>query len=482
MKSCKVYTPAGLAEAMTRALGNESGLRWLEPSFGRAAFVKQISKVGVTPDNIVAIDLDTRSSSSDKLATALRGSEFLAWAETQQPSFDRIIGNPPYIAIERLRGDLRDKAAAIKYGSIKPLGLNGNLWAAFLIGALKLLRPQGNLSFVLPAAWGYADYAEELRGKLPTYFRKFVIHRSRAPLFETVLDGCYVIQGFGFGEPNRVKSSHFFKEPSDLIAALQTQTQPPLRSSKAKKLSPTQSTVKAETLFQVRLGAVTGDAKYFLLSEKRRQELGLPLSSVVPVVTRAKHLRVPEIDKKVWQQIRDQGDRAYLFKPSEESLNSDAVQRYLRLPYLQGGCNRKAGWVLRRAPWYNVNVPTELHAFMSGVSSFGPWISHNGMKKLLATNTLYVIRFAEAMQTRDQRAACSLALLTSFVREQVRNRTRTYAGGMMKLEPSDIMSLLLPTKQDSSGAHDAHRNATELLLQGSAKQSADLADEWFATD
>ena len=51
--------------------------------------------------------------------------------------------------------------------------------------------------------------------------------------------------------------------------------------------------------------------------------LGLPESCLIPVVTRARHLTAPSIPKSVWNQIRDSGDRAYLFSPQGNFLHGE---------------------------------------------------------------------------------------------------------------------------------------------------------------
>jgi adenine-specific DNA-methyltransferase len=441
MNSCRVYTPPPLASAMTRALCHQQGNLWLEPSFGRGAFVDEIAALGVERKSVVGVDLDRRKSKSDLKCLPIRGTDFLSWSIEESTRFDRIVGNPPFIAIERLREPLRGRAAETRWGSLKSLGLNGNLWASFLMATLRVLNEGGHLSLVLPAAWGYADYAADLRLKLPSLFREFVCHRSKQPLFDSVQDGCYVIQCFGFGEKNRITSSHVYERGEDLIKGLRPPVRPSAPAIRTCDKAPSEKVCKAGDLFQVRLGAVTGDANYFLLSEARRRELGLPESCLIPVVTRARHLTAPSIRKSVWNQIRDSGDRAYLFSPQGTNLSHESVNAYLRLIHEKGGCNRAAGWVKKRTPWYSVDVPNHFDGFMSGVNTNGAWIALNAMEELAATNTLYGIRFDTKLKSRDAKAACSLSLLTSYSRSQLAARTRNYAAGMRKLEPSDITGI-----------------------------------------
>src|SRR5581483_8074391 len=124
----------------------------------------------------------------------------------------------------------------------------------------------------------------------PGLFKEFVCHRSKQALFASVQEGCYVVQCFGFGERNRIVSSHTYECSEDLIQGLRPPVRPSPPAIRTCEKPPSQKVSKAGALFNVRLGAVTGDSNFFLLSEVRRKELGLPENCVTPVVTRARHL------------------------------------------------------------------------------------------------------------------------------------------------------------------------------------------------
>ena len=249
---------------------------------------------------------------------------------------------------------------------------------------------------------------------------------------------------------------------------------------KVREQSPSEAIRKAGELFQIRLGAVTGDANYFLMSEQKRQELGLPDTCLIPVVTRARHLTTSTIRKKNWDEIKDSGDRAYLFSPQGECVRNPSVKAYLRLHHKHGGCDRTAGWVKKRTPWYSVGLPNGRNGFMSGANTNGPWIALNAMERLAATNTLYVVSFSKMIKCPNARAACSLSLLTTYSRSQLVARTRNYAAGMRKLEPSDITGISLPITEDVEGAVEAYKAAVELFVGGDPKAAVAMADEWFA--
>jgi adenine-specific DNA-methyltransferase len=478
--SCKVYTPVDLASALVSGVGVEDSKHWLEPSFGRGAFLKALSSFGVRRDHIVAVDVDRHPSELDDLGTALRGTEFLGWALHHQFKFDRIVGNPPYVAIERVNSRLQALAASLSWEELKGVGFNGNLWAAFIIACLRLLQPHANMSFVLPAAWDYADYAEQLRNKLPFLFSRFVVHRCRETLFSGVQDGCVVIQALDFGGRGSgiVRFEH--KSAADLrIAVSDTSGTDRHVFNVAENVGAYGPHVPARSIFNIRLGGVTGDASFFLLRDSKRKRLGIPTRACIPALSRAKHLRSAFADRSTWTSLMTKDERVWLFRPTVKQAKSGPIKNYLRLDKKKGGCDRNADWVNRRKPWYRVMIPSRIDGFISGTSSFGPWICLNDMPRLAATNTLYVVQFLSAKTSANQRASWCIALLTSGVQAQLKRIARVYAGGMVKFEPSDLLSLSLPIPSTCKGAVVEYRSIIEMLMRGERRGATKAADAWF---
>jgi len=467
---------------MATALGDEPGSVWLEPSFGRGSFLLALSRLGVPRDRVIAVDIDRETCKADNRAITLRGTDFLSWSKLHERAFDRIIGNPPYVALERLPTRIQNTAISMCWGGITSLNLNGNLWAAFLIASLRLLRVRGHLSFVLPAAWDYADYASELREKLPTYFERFAIHRSREPLFPDVQEGCVVVQGFNFGSGSAANRAQRFeyetaKDLEDSLSDVASNREATRR--RVARIVRTTTTVSSECVFQVRLGGVTGDAGFFLLTESKRKKLGISRRACRPVLSKAKHLRSPVVDVKIWKELLDSNERVWLLDPQTRDLKERSVVRYLQTPLGEGGCNRDAGWISRRIPWYRVDMPDPIDGFMSGTASIGPWICLRSMRRLGATNTLYTVRFVDRNLTQDQRASWCISLLTSQVRRQLAKRVRVYAGGMHKYEPSALIGLYLPQPKATHGAESAYRYCLSLFLAGKENAAQRYADEWI---
>ncbi len=483
-ESCTVCTPAPLANALVRALRDEPTSLWLEPCVGGGAFLRALSDLGVKSTQIVAVDLEPTPRTEDALARTTRGIDFLAWSRTSSSTFDKIVANPPYVAIAKLDPVLRQSALAVSTpnGGLVPRG--SNYWYAFLCASLKLLRPGGDLGFVLPAAWDYADYAAALRDSITRSFAHFEIHRSRRPMFDVVQDGCIVIIGRGFSEPSQdvVRCEH---ESGDaLIAALHPSRSilaqgARIAASRPSRAAPPRSgTRRLGDILTIRLGGVTGDARYFLLTESERRKRRLPVKCLRPVVSKARHLVSAELTRPDWEALRASGKRIWLFDPPPSLASHPAVRAYLQLPPSSGGCRRDRYKITNRSPWYRTPLPRRVDGFLSGMTQLGPWICLRAMPRLTATNTLYSLRFRGRV-TQDEKAAWALSLLTSPARRLLEPVGRLYPDGLVKYEPGDLLDLplLVPSKVD--GARAWYLETVEALLSGDVAMARDMADRWF---
>ena len=180
---------------MVDAIYRDRSQRWLEPGSGKGVFIEAMDARGIPRGKIVGVDLDVRSSVADLLGNVTRGVDFLTWSETRSKRFDCVIGNPPYVAINRLPHILRSKASETRDLDGSPIGVKANMWYPFLIQAIRTLRNGGNLAFVLPAACEFANYSESGRSSLTTLFDRVDIIRSRSPLFKDVAEGSVVLIG-----------------------------------------------------------------------------------------------------------------------------------------------------------------------------------------------------------------------------------------------------------------------------------------------
>jgi hypothetical protein len=458
---------------MVNSLAPHRDQLWLDPCIGPGAFVHKLMDSGVPKRNIFGIDIDPCAGPADRWATTLRGIDFFTWTLSFNRRFSKIIANPPYVSVRKLHPKLQDSLQ--KVDSKNPaFSKRSNYWCAFLAVSLRLLEEGGDIAFVLPAAWEYASYAQGLRQEILRSFTTVEIHRSLRPLFAEVQEGCVVLIAKTFqGKPEPSKS-YVHADSTELVKALS------FGSPKERLIVRAQNVDRAKSrafsdIFSIRIGCVTGDASYFLLTEEERRSHGLPLSSVVPVVTRARQLTCAQIGFGDWDRLRGGGERIWLFRPDRVALRSKGVQDYLALGLEQ--CDLASYKLKNRKPWYLVpDVRTDAVGFMSGMTKSGPWLCLKSMRNLAATNTLYVVHEAKRM-TVSERSAWALSLLSSPVRHQFHSIVRRYADGLPKLEPHDVSSLRLPEPQHFPEALDVYKRAIKALLSGQEAVATKLADE-----
>jgi adenine-specific DNA-methyltransferase len=478
--SCVVYTPKKLADAMANVLDPRPREQFLEPCIGSGALVRALARKGVPAKRIRALDLDPAIRDSDRYARVLRGEDFLHWATHTSERFDKIIANPPYLALSRLGVKLRENAQQVRNPfSGETLPLRGNYWHSFLCASVQLLKRDGSLAFLLPAAWDYSNYADLLRKELPTHFECFDIHRSYTPLFKGVQEGSVVLVAQGFRrEHKRFHRGEYF-EVRDLLRSLNSRS-PSEGSAKDCEVVHRHELHfrRLGELIDIPIGAVCGDARYFLLTEIERRAHKLPASACVPVLSRSGHVRSGLISRQLWERLRVRGERVWLFRPDTRHRHQKAVQKYLRLPLEAGGCDRTRFKVRSRTTWYQTHLPTQVDGFITGMSPVGPWISLSRMSGLSATNTLYVVRFKNAT-TLAQRAAIGLSLVSSTARQALARVGRRYPDGLLKFEPGDLKDIPVPVVTRLQGVTKRYQQVVRYLIDGNTSKAEELADEWL---
>jgi adenine-specific DNA-methyltransferase len=459
---------------MVRALGDLRAGTWLEPAHGNGAFVEAISRLGVRNDRIVAVDLDPAPAVADHLATALRGVDFLEWAKDTDQRFDRIVGNPPFISIAQLPLTLQRSACSVVDLNGRPIGKGANLWYAFVLASLALLRKGGCLAFVLPSAAQFANYCAAGREGVAKAFGSLELYRCTKPLFEHVQDGTLVAVARNYGAGPGLVSRRSFETRAGLAQGLSQSGHVSGHKCPSKKVLGDQPQFTLGAVAEIGLGGVTGDASFFLMNETKRASLDLPVSAFSPVVSKAKHLRSAAMTQIDWDDLRASGERIWLFSPSAGSRDHPRVRHYLRLGRLEGGCNRLGYKVSIRDPWYRTPMPSVPDAFLSGMSQHGPWLCINETQRVNATNTLYVVRFRSGNRLDWYRWA--LALLSSEARRQLRRIGRRYPDGLLKYEPGSLAKVDLPRLRMDADHKNLYIKATAALLSGNSRLSREIAD------
>ena len=132
----------------------------------------------------------------------IQGGDFLLEPLTQD--FDFVVGNPPYIRIEQLSPELQSEYRR-RFLTIFD---RADLYVAFIERSLRLLAPQGVLSFVCADRWALNRYGTPLRELVTSGFelRTYIDLHNASPFEADVIayPSIFVIAREKLGKPARV--------------------------------------------------------------------------------------------------------------------------------------------------------------------------------------------------------------------------------------------------------------------------------------
>jgi hypothetical protein len=136
---------------------------------------------------------------------------------------------------------------------------------------------------VLPSAWEFAQYSASIREEVQEAFGDVTVIRCRKPLFPTVQEGTVVVVARRRGETPTTFRHVTTPDLEGTMAALReiARHQIPQGSVMVRRLTTAaEKQMRLGDVVHIRIGAVTGDARYFLLTEQERLALGLPQAAV----------------------------------------------------------------------------------------------------------------------------------------------------------------------------------------------------------
>lgn len=482
------YTPSSLAEAVVDAVVSSSKSRILEPSIGDGAFVKaclrRLWELGAngTDNQIFGTDIDPEAVERVSVKTShavpkvqIREADFLAVEpDPVWSAFDVILGNPPYVRHHRIqKGTVADFRR-------KDLGLSGgsDLWCSFALHSLKFLRPGGTLALILPASFHFAHYARFVRDTLSEHFKTAIAIRLAFKAFRAAgaEERGIVVVCAGFKEG---KSSSWCTDVAWTPEQLHSQLSYFLSDKGGGLVSliarpiPTIPTRLLGEVARISIGFVTGANTIFIISESTRNENSLPLSALLPVLSRAAqtsgirfsaadHLDLVKTNSKVW-----------LFSPSALGERNGPVRKYLAT--VPRDVRRGTLWFRKRPLWYQPLPGPRPDAVLTYMNHAGPRIILlEGAEA--ASNTFHTMVFDRGEDPK----LVALAMLTSSAQLSAERVGRPYGGGVLKLEPSDARRIELPTlTSPPRDVHDIFDRADQLLRMGRADAACELADLLF---
>ncbi|MBA3655727.1 MAG: N-6 DNA methylase [Gemmatimonadaceae bacterium] len=441
----------------------------LEPSCGEAAFLVTAAtrlaalKADGLPGAKQIVGVDVHADSANQATRVMQDAGFQSEISVSdffdvepEARFDAVVGNPPYVRYQDFAGDNRVKGleAALTQG-VRLSGLTSS-WAPFVVHASRFLKPTGRLGLVLPAELLTVNYAAEVRRFLLKRFRSVKLVMFEARVFPEVLEDVVLLlaEGEGPAPHFEVSQAYDLSSLADVEKGDWTWFAPDKGAKWTSALLSTESVKQYNSVStgdgfttlldwgQTSLGSVTGNNKYFTLTQAEVKEWGIhanELRRISPPGSR--HLRGLSFSETSWKELGSNGARCYLFAPSiDRELSEGAAS------YIAHGLNLKVEHAYKcrnRKPWWKVPIKKAPDILLTYMDHVRPRMTTN-LAGVAYLNSLYGIEL-KADYRKVGMDLLPLAAINSLTLLGAEMVGRAYGGGLLKLEPTEADKLPLPS-------------------------------------
>lgn len=500
------FTPPKLASFLCSAAIRSVDDTVLEPSCGEGEFVEaaleRLVSLGGSSDQasnqVQGFELHeaTAHAALQRLGAAgfsprIDTGDFFFVEPVRQ--FDAVVGNPPYIRYQEFVGAQRAKAREDALRAGVRVDALASSWAPFMVHAVQFLKVGGRLALVLPAELLTTNYAAPVRQFLLQSFSDIHVVLFDEPVFPEVQEEVVLLVAEGYQQGasgcvqmQQVRSLLDMGGAEEIPVSVAEGERWPIgrMGSEAHEfldeLVPDMLTT-LDTWGRVKLGAVTGNNRFFSLSDASLEAWGLSQSDVLPLCPPgSRHLRRLTLTSDDLKRLSAQGKATNLFYPSD--LPSEAARSYI-----QWGEQRHVDESYKcriRSPWWHVPGVEVCDIFFTYMNGNGPNLCLNQAAAVHLNSVHGIYLSDEARELgRSFLPIVALSTCTLLSAEIV---GRSYGGGILKLEPREAAKILVPTQKVAAVHADRlaviKDEVEKELVEGNAARATDLVDDVLMGD
>jgi len=459
------FTPRPLARFMARLACEHGAKRILDPAVGAGALLGELpsaTRVHGLDTSPVCVALATATLLGRGFRSpSLRVGDFLAgpsFAPLASPSFDAVLCNPPYVRHHLLPSSEKHRLGR-RYRELFGVSLSSlsTSYVYFLLEALGQLREGGLLVFLTPADFLDTRYGASLKQvlQLHTTVDELLLFNRQELAFQGVL----TTSAITIARKTRPRARHTLMFSEAKLEANEI-TRVTRRERSQVSLSPEQkwshyfgerqrrvaglSRGRPQQLsdyLKIRRGMATGSNEFFVITQHVVDAWGIEPEFLTKVVASARDLPGLVLTRADWNQLRRSGRPCWLLSVGlpREQLHGKKVLDYLAHGEALGVDQRFN--CRSRRPWYrqeNVPAPDVIITYMNrGKPRF---VQNRAGCRVMSVFLNGFLRV---------RSSCLPELLRSLnsdtTAELIQQLGRTYGGGLLKIEPSELASLPMPT-------------------------------------
>ncbi len=450
------YTPNKLIEYMIGYINNRiSPCSILEPSAGDGRFVEYLNKIS---SNITLVEFDQQKivelKKLYKNPIKCECSDFITYSLNKKKKYDLIIGNPPYISKKSIPKEQYESSLNIAEYFGLDKSIVQNLWVSFVLSSIKMLNDKGSIFFVLPFEFLQVQYAEKLRIFLEKKFDTIEIITFEERVFTNIeQDICLVYLSNEDTHKPYIKYKTLISDerPIETFNSVIERNKPLKKWSNCiLDDTETENFMNLASLFpmvsefgEISPGIVTGANSFFILPNKKIDDLKISKSCTIPIITKSSNVssvliyKTSDFDLLISDDVPTQ-------LVNLNGTNIKSFSKHLR-EYLNNGELKdinKGFKCKNRKRWYDVPIIKNGQVCFFKRYHIVPKIIFNEAN-VYTTDISYNIRFNDQFDPKSF-VFCFYNSLTIALCEY---NGRFYGGGVAELVPSEFKQLNIPYKR-----------------------------------
>ncbi len=504
------YTPSPIAEFICSwAIQNDNDLV-LEPSCGDGNFIEaaieRFNKLGVNGDDLygrikgVELIPEEAQKAINRAATfGLNGdtiinNDFFSFISNQEDVvYNSIIGNPPFIRYQNFPPKHRDIAIEMMEElGLKPNKLT-NIWVPFLVICSSLLTKDGRLGMVIPAELFQVKYAEQTRVFLSNFFERITIVTFKKLVFDGIQQEVVImlceksvpnaqgIRVLQLDDLDQLSNIDFDAVAETEVVDIRHDNEKwtkyflsPREIDFLREIKDSNRIPLANNILDADVGIVTGRNEFFMLKQSQVAEWNLQ-DVTTKVVSKSNQLsgiifNDNDFDANAQKDLPNQ-----LFLP--ENIEFENLDKYSQKYIAYGeGKEFHTGYKCRiRKRWYITPSLWIPQGFALRQVNRYPKLVMNHVEAS-STDTIHRVRFISEEYSPESIVICFLNSLT-FAFSEVTGRS--YGGGVMTFEPTEIEELLIPVVEN----HGIDVNLIDdLIREDRIEEVLDIVDKAVLID
>jgi adenine-specific DNA-methyltransferase len=498
------YTPPEIAEFLAEWAIQKDTKKILEPSCGDGNFIEaailRLNELGIKGSKlkgkIQGVELIEEEYLKAKLRAKLLGvnsttivnSDFFNYLKSNgNDKYDVVLGNPPFIRYQNFPEEHRSIAIEMMESmGLQPNKLT-NIWVPFLVVSASLLSENGRLAMVIPAELFQVKYAAETRIFLSKFFKRITIIAFKKLVFkdiqqEVVLLLCEKNVKHGFGirviECENIRSlkeinfsviNGYGVKPIDHSSEKWTKyflTEKEINF--LKKLKNDKRIIPCSDLIEVDVGLVTGRNEFFMMSEDQVKEWKVK-QFTIPVVSKSNQLKGITFSSQDFKQNSKGQDSVHLFLPPNKDFKelSKECREYIKFGEAQ---DFHTGYKCRiRRKWYITPSLWSPDGFaLRQVGEYPKFILNETGAS--STDTVHRVRFKKG----TDKELFTLSFLNSLTFAFSEITGRSYGGGVLTFEPTEIEEIRIPVLKNIDVDF---QEIDKLIRDKKIEQALDIIDD-----